>query len=278
MTCEHSVTDICRALGIHRSMFYRATQERKGKIRILIDREKWKPMIEAIVKKRPFWGYRRVWAWLTRRDGLQIGKNTVYRIMKEMGLCNKVKRYKPVRLTRPKPRAVRPNQYWGIDMTKFWINGLGWVYLTVVIDWYTKRFLGWDYGTRCRNQEWLAALRLAVNTNFPDGSRGHNLMLISDNGCQPTSLTFLKETRLLQISQIFASYENPKGNADTERFIRTIKEDLIWIHDFNSLGEFDIAFKEFVSDYNNNYVHSTLNYKSPKEKENEYYNNLKLVA
>jgi len=48
--------------------------------------------------------------------------------------------------------------------------------------------------------------------------------LVSDNGCQPSSESFLRECRALNIQQIFTSYDNPKGNADTERVIRTIKE------------------------------------------------------
>jgi putative transposase len=52
--------------------------------------------------------------------------------------------------------------------------------------------------------------------------RGQGLKLISDNGCQPNSGSFLKLTAILDIEQIFISYNNPKGNAETERFMRTL--------------------------------------------------------
>jgi putative transposase len=68
---------------------------------------------------------------------------------------------------------------------------------------------------------------MAVNRQFPDGARGQDLSLMSDNGCQPTSLTFMKACSTLSIHQAFTSYNNPKGDADTERVIRTLKEECL---------------------------------------------------
>ena len=52
---------------------------------------------------------------------------------------------------------------------------------------------------------------------------------------QPTLTSFMRDMRTLGIEQIFTSYDNPKGNADTERMIRTIKEEVIWVNEFSSL-------------------------------------------
>ena len=73
----------------------------------------------------------------------------------------------------------------------------------------------------------------------------------------------------MEIKQIFASYNNPKGNADTERVMRTIKEDYVWTRDFLSPDEFINQFKQWVSGYNNDYPHSSLNYRTPCEFEKE---------
>jgi len=59
----------------------------------------------------------------------------------------------------------------------------------------------------------------------------HKLFLISDNGCQPTSQRFMMNCSLLNIKQIFTTWSNPKGNSDTERVMRTIKEDIVWPYD-----------------------------------------------
>jgi len=70
---------------------------------------------------------------------------------------------------------------------------------------------------------------------------------------------------VLRIKQIFASYDNPKGNADTERVIRTLKEDLIWPNDFQTPMELETALDQWVVNYNTDYPHSTLGYKTPCE-------------
>jgi transposase InsO family protein len=77
----------------------------------------------------------------------------------------------------------------------------------------------------------------AIQKEFPEGVRGKELKLVSDNGSQPTSTSFMRHMALLGIKQIFTSYDNPKGNAETERVIRTIKEELIWLNEFGSLEE-----------------------------------------
>jgi transposase InsO family protein len=63
------------------------------------------------------------------------------------------------------------------------------------------------------------------------------------------------------------SYDNPKGNADTERVIRTIKKDLIWLNDFQAPFELQAELDSRVMDYNADYPHSSLNYKTPCEYE-----------
>jgi transposase InsO family protein len=73
----------------------------------------------------------------------------------------------------------------------------------------------------------------------------------------------------MEIQQIFASYNNPKGNADTERMMRSIKEDFIWVREFSSSGEFTEPFRQWVEAYNNDYPLSSLNYPTPCQFEKE---------
>lgn len=223
--------------------------------------------VRVICQAHPFWGYRRVWAWLNYREGISINKKRVYRLMKEQGLTVKQKPHRAKRTPqRSKPRASRPGELWGIDMTKFLIRGLGWVYLVIVLDWYTKKIVGWDISLRSRTEEWKRAVGMAVNREFPRGVRGKGLRLVSDNGSQPTSTGFMKEMKTLEIEQIFASYDNPKGNADTERVIRTLKEEVIWLNEFRGLEESKELIARWIGqDYNKLYVHSTLGYRSPEE-------------
>lgn len=224
--------------------------------------------------EHPFWGYRRVRAWLVHRDRIKVNEKRVRRIMKENGLMAEQTVHRAKRTPqRSKPRADRPKQYWGIDMTKFMVPVIGWVYLVIVLDWYTKKIVGWNLSLRSRASEWKEALEMGIGKEFSEGVRGRGLKLISDNGSQPTATSFMKDMAMLDIEQIFTSYDNPKGNADTERMMRTIKEEIIWLNEFSGFEEAkDRIGKWIENDYNKLYVHSELGYMSPEEFEALYLN------
>ena len=192
--------------------------------------------IEAIKSCHPFRGYRRVTAFLKHRLSINVNHKKVYGIMKEHNLTVPQAKRREMRpgLGGSKPRAERPNEYRGIDMTKFMVESVGWVYLVVVLDWYTKKIVGWNLSLRNRSSQWKEALDIALNNQFPDGVRDNGLKLVSDNGSQPTSCSFMQDMATLGVEQIFTSYNNPKGNADTERMMRTIKEEVVWINEFSN--------------------------------------------
>ena len=233
--------------------------------------------IQSIKAKHPLWGYRRVWSYMKYRQHQPYNKKRIYRIMREHHLLVtpklrlKAKRSNQVHAS--KPRATRPNQFWGTDMTKIMIPSYGWLYLVIVLDWYTKKIIGYTLSPHSRTEQWLDALNKACDTQFPDGVSGKDkqLFLISDNGSQPTSKNYMKACSLLKITQIFASYNNPKGNADTERIMRTIKEDFVWVNEFPSPETLIEGFTHWVKDYNADYPHSSLSNMTPCEFEQHYF-------
>ena len=77
---------------------------------------------------------------------------------------------------------------------------------------------------------------------------------MADNGCQPTSDKFKKTCENLGINLAFTSYNNPKGNADTERFMRTMKEECLWINEFDNLEHLAKSLTNWVGEYNKNYL------------------------
>lgn len=81
-----------------------------------------------------------------------------------------------------------------------------------------------------QDRAWLAALKMAINRQFPEDVRGKGLNLMSGTGCQPRSVSFMKACRSMGVNQAFTSGSNPKGNADTERFMRTLRGELVWIN------------------------------------------------
>jgi len=91
------------------------------------------PVVERIKElkaEHPFWGYRRLWAHLKYIDNLEIDKRRVFRLLKKHDLLVKPDtRLKAIRTpAKSKPRPERPNQWWGIDMTKVMVQGFGWMY------------------------------------------------------------------------------------------------------------------------------------------------------
>lgn len=228
--------------------------------------------IEALKADHPCWGYRRVWSYLRYRENLRIGKNRVYRLLRENRLLAiNTRKLRACRASSwSKPRSNRPNELWGIDMTKIMVESWGWLYLVVVKDWGSKKIVGWDLSVCSKTKDWLRALSAGINQQFPNGIEGAKLQLVSDNGCQPTSMFFMKTCSQLGIQQIFTSYNNPKGNADTERVMRTIKEDLVWTRDWFSYQQLKNALQSWVHDYNTDFPHSAIGHLTPQQFEDQH--------
>ena len=235
------------------------------------------PIIDQVISIKsdhPLWGYRRVWAYLRYRQHVVVGKNRIYRLMKANRLLISKKsrllaKRKPFR---PKPRGAYPNHVWGTDMTKIKLGSFGWIYLHIVLDWFTKEIIGYSVSFQSKTDDWLSALHMAVNSRFPDGilESPSKPKLVTDNGCQPTSEKFMKTCSQIEITQIFTTWNNPKGNADTERVMRTIKEDLVWPCDWNCPFSFEKAFTQWAFDYNTDFPHQSLGYKTPAQMMDAY--------
>jgi putative transposase len=260
------VAETCRILRLSRASYYRRRRgaARETPPRVSVEEATLIGRIKELAGLHPFWGYRRITAYLRHKCGFTVNRKRVRRLMRHEGLSVPVKRYKAKRAeTRSKPKPTRMNEWWGTDMTKFYVQNLGWLYVVVVIDWYTKRILGYSLGVRPKTELWLHALHLAVGSACPLGSRSYEIKLMSDNGSQPTSGKYEQVLETLGIEHATTSYNNPKGNADTERFMRTFKEEVIWPNEFGSLEEASLAIDSFFGFYNQDYPHSALKGMSP---------------
>jgi len=75
----------------------------------------------------------------------------------------------------------------------------------------------------------------------------------------------MKACSELKIKQIFTTWNNPKGNADTERLFRTLKEDLVWPNEWTSPFQLQAALDAWVVAYNTDFPHQALRYKTPAQ-------------
>jgi len=83
----------------------------------------------------------------------------------------------------------------------------------------------------------------------------------------------MKACSNLEVQQVFTSYNNPKGNADTERMIRTMKEELFWLREWENEAELSHELSKWVQYYNRNYLHSALGYRIPVQAHEDYCKN-----
>jgi len=213
-------------------------------------------------------GYRRIRA-LLGREGVQVNKKTVRRIMKELGLSRPKFWHRPARPRRvEKMRPERPNIGWQIDMTSFVLSDLTPLFLVTVIDCCTRQIVGWTLDRRCRASEWTAAVRMALESRGlmdKAACRKLGLLLRSDNGSQPCSKAFVEFLGAHGVKGQYTGYDAPDDNAYVERVIRTIKEEEIWPNLWDTLTEAREAIEAYVTYYNEQRIHSALDYRTPNE-------------
>lgn len=211
-------------------------------------------------------GYRRITA-LLRREGRRVNRKTVCRVMRDLGLSREKVWHRPQRPRRvERMRPERANQAWQIDMTNFQLATLQVLFLVVIIDCYTRQIVGWTLHRRARASEWVAAVRMALEARgLADQKLEGSLTLRSDNGAQPCSKEFVERLSQYGLRGQYTGYDAPDDNAYVERVIRTLKEEEIWPNDYEEFGEAYAAIEAFVNYYNQQRVHSALDYRTPNE-------------
>ena len=116
----------------------------------------------------------------------------------------------------------------------------------IVLDWYTKKVVGYKLKLRFKSEDCIDGLDMVLELNCPLGARKHNLNLMSDNDLQLTSCKYETNITLLGINHVTTSYSNPKGNSDTERFMRPFKEGIICPYEYDSFEEAQKGVDGFI--------------------------------
>jgi putative transposase len=261
---------VAETLEISRSSLYYRPQPRSSRA----DRRHDQRIIEVCGDK-PAFGYRRVQWWLKDVGGLCVNRKRVLRVMRERGLLLRSRRF---RVTRRKDwstlEASHPNLFWQSDMTKLWAGPtVGWAYLVSVLDCCTREIVGWDLSLRCRSQEALTALNQAVLQvlSFDPHRKGLTLTLTTDNGTQFTSTRYLETLRQLGITHRRTAYNHPEGNGRIERFHRSLKEEEVWLHEYQSLAEARDSIARWIPQYNHQRPHQALHYRTPAATRQAFY-------
>jgi hypothetical protein len=110
---------------------------RQRSLRVVQRDEELLPRIQALKAEHPFWGYRRTWAYLRCIEYRPVNKQRMWRLMREHHLLVPPSLWLKAKRT-PQgsmPKPTKPNEWWGIEMTKVLVEGVGWVYIVIVLNW-----------------------------------------------------------------------------------------------------------------------------------------------
>ena len=252
------ITIQARLLGIARSTTYYKPVVDSYNLKLM-------HLIDEQYTKTPFYGSRKMREAL-RRKGHKVNRKRMQRLMRLMG----IEAIYPKRaLSRPSPnhkiypyllRNVeidRVNQVWGTDITYIRMEH-GWVYLVAIMDWMSRYVLSWEVSTTLEVDFCIRALEEALVIETPE-------IFNSDQGSQFTSLSFLEslEQRDIQISM--DGRGRAMDNIFNERLWRSVKYEQVYINDYNTVRDAKEGISRYMSFYNQERPHQSLDYKTPAE-------------
>jgi len=161
--------------------------------------------------------------------------------------------------------ARRPNELWVADIT-YVPTWEGFLFLSVVLDVYSRRIVGWSMQNHLRTELVIAALTMALNQRKPE-----NVIHHSDQGCQYTSIGFGMRCREAGVRPSMGSVGDCFDNAMCESFFATLECELLERNRFKTRSEAELAVFEFIEGwYNPHRRHSGLDYRSPIEYERRH--------
>lgn len=267
------MTFLCDWLNVSRSGFY-SWEKREASKRYHEDQRLLKKITRIYWKSSGRYGSPRIYKALLKQ-GVNVGRKRVERLMREVGLKGRV-----VRVTRRQPGMKRfkakgdnllrdmsdptaINQVWVADVTYLKVNGR-WEYLATVMDLYSRRIIGWSLSSTRTTVLTRAAMMYALRKrNHPTG-----VLLHTDRGVEYTGGEF---QRLLKDNEFKHSLNRPghcTDNAFMESFFHSLKAELIRGSSYKSTKELRRSLTTYINKfYNTVRLHSGLNYESPIEYE-----------
>ena len=226
---------------------------------------------EELIKRRlDYWhtklpcsGVRKLRRFL-RNEGLTVGRKLIKRYMDEMGIYAI---YPKPNLSKPGthkfPYLLKnlniflPNQVWAIDITYIPMKH-GHMYLTAVIDWYSRKIVGWELSDTLGTAPVIEAVQRAIETH------GTPAILNSDQGSQFTSddyTAFLKQHNIRQSMDGKARWVD---NVIIERWFRSLKTEYVYINEYDSPRALRAGIRQYVEDYNGLRPHQSHGYDTPE--------------
>jgi putative transposase len=247
-----SVRRQCELLGLNRSSwYYEAVGESPENLALM-------RRIDALYLKKPCYGSRKM------AEKMGIDRKRAQRLMRLMGL----------EAIYPKPRLsenssehriypyllrnvkiVRPNQVWSSDIT-YVPMPQGWMYLTVVLDWFSRYVLSWRLSNTLDGQFCLEALEEALHGGTPE-------IFNTDQGVQYTAQAFTGRLEMAGVAVSMDGRGRWMDNVFVERLWRTVKYEHLYLHDYATPRALQAGLADYFPDYNEERIHASLEYRTP---------------
>jgi len=272
----YGMSRVARVWKISRASVYRSRKEippdaiagRPGPVGACSDAELAEHIRQHIAASRLHGeGYRKLWARL-RFAGIRTSPRRVRRVMRENGLLapHRVGRTE----TRPHDGTIitdKVNEMWGTDMTQTITIREGRANVFVAVEHANSEVVGIHASRSANRFEALEPVRQGVHRCFgaiaPGVARG--LELRHDHGSNYMSGDFQDEIECLGIEASPSFVREPEGNGVAERFIRTLKENLLWVRTFDTIEELRTALVEFATRYNETWLVARHGYRTPAQ-------------
>lgn len=254
-----SIKKQCILLQLNRTtLYYKPKTPSQAEI---VQEEYIKSRIDYWHTKMCFLGCRKLTNMLNRIDGINIGRKLVKRYMREIGIC----------VIYPKPNLSannqkhnvfpyllrnlninHPNHVWSVDITYIKM-GKSHMYLTAIIDWYSRYIVGYELSDTLDTESVITALRRAIKTY------GTPEIINSDQGCQFTSDEYINYLAKQNIRQSMDGKSRWADNVIIERWFRSLKCENIYINEYPTPKSLRIGIETYVSEYNGLRPHESLN-------------------
>jgi transposase InsO family protein len=274
---EVSVTLLCSTFRLSRAAYYAEARRARGEaapksnvVRLprppkYVSVETLLAAIRAILDRETSraWGVRKVWATL-RREGTRTSRRRVHAVMRAHGLVL-ARDHEPGETPRGHVVVPEPNRRIATDLTTVWTRRDGNVALVPTIDCGDRTALV----VVTKDQHGpavLSSVELKLRESF--GAPANvpcDVELRTDHGPQYTGSDCDDLCELWNIEHTFAPVGRPTGNAVAERFIRTMKEELVWLQDWESADELRVAIARWLDGYNHRRPHQALGWLTPAE-------------
>lgn len=278
---DYRVEEMCRVFEVSRSGYYRWIKRKPSQRQL--DNQRLEAQIgEIFAGSKGRYGSPKITREL-QAIGRRVGKNRVAKRMRQAGLRSKIRRkYRvttdskhtfPVspNLLERKFTAAAPDKAWVSDIT-YLATRTGWLYLTVIIDLFSRLVVGWALSSSLSHEMVIAALKRAICRRRP----GKGLIFHSDRGVQYACADFRKELAEHGFIQSMSRKADCWDNAVAESFFGIMKTELVYHEKYDGHQDtLNSVFEYIEAFYNRERRHSAVEYLSPAEYEKQ---KLKLCA